>query len=172
MEAAAQLVIVLPSTYEFPVRLPRTIFFCRDRFESGRNMPGATFCHDMAFYLGPRQVGNGGGAGEGYFFRTDREASPHRGPLPDGNRDISRSGHERSDVAPLLEEIDRFEVIRTDQLHVAIAGCLLGKMVHLYPNSYFKNRAVYQSSLQGRYDRVVFHDRFDFPVDHGPALAP
>lgn len=38
--------------------------------------------------------------------------------------------------------------MRTDRLHVAIAGALLGKSVELHANSYFKNRAVYQFSLR------------------------
>jgi exopolysaccharide biosynthesis predicted pyruvyltransferase EpsI len=56
------------------------------------------------------------------------------------------------DVARLASEmfvtlIARYESIITDRLHVAIAGYLLGREVTLLPNSYFKNRAVYDFSL-------------------------
>jgi exopolysaccharide biosynthesis predicted pyruvyltransferase EpsI len=46
-----------------------------------------------------------------------------------------------------LRTVDHFATIRTDRLHVAVAGVLLGKRVEIYPNSYFKNRAMYEFSL-------------------------
>ncbi len=55
----------------------------------------------------------------------------------------------------LLRAVGRFEAIRTDRLHVAIAGAVLGKAVVLYPGSYFKNRAVYDLSLHS-YPNVRF----------------
>ncbi len=64
-------IIVLPSTYEQCFSIPNTLFFCRDRFESKKNMPSATFCHDMAFYLGKQELPASNGCGKGYFFRTD-----------------------------------------------------------------------------------------------------
>ena len=47
----------------------------------------------------------------------------------------------------LLRAINRFDLIRTDRLHTGIAGALLGKQVEIYPNSYYKNAAVYDFSL-------------------------
>jgi exopolysaccharide biosynthesis predicted pyruvyltransferase EpsI len=57
------------------------------------------------------------------------------------------------DVARLAAEmfvtiIGRHRNILTDRLHVAIAGYLMDRNVTLLPNSYFKNRAVYASSLE------------------------
>jgi hypothetical protein len=43
----------------------------------------------------------------------------------------------------------------TDRLHIAIAGALLGLEVELHPNSYYKNRAVYDYSLR-RFSNVRF----------------
>ncbi|MFN6944236.1 MAG: glycosyltransferase [Cytophagaceae bacterium] len=43
--------------------------------------------------------------------------------------------------------ISQHNVIRTNRLHVAIAGALMDKKVEFYPNSYFKNEAVYSFSL-------------------------
>jgi len=37
----------------------------------------------------------------------------------------------------------------TNRLHSAIVSCLLGKKVTLLPNSYHKNRAVWEYSLSG-----------------------
>jgi hypothetical protein len=118
-------------------------------------MPTALFCHDMSFYLGSFQAEPG--QGEGWFFRTDAE-SARDGRLPPGNQDISTRGDHRSDIYPFLAEIARSAVIHTDRLHVAIAACLLGREVHLYPGAYFKNRAVFHSSIQGYYDNVIFHE--------------
>ena len=39
-------------------------------------------------------------------------------------------------------------------LHLAIAGALLGKPVECYPNSYFKNEAVYHFSMKDRFPNV------------------
>jgi SAM-dependent methyltransferase len=55
----------------------------------------------------------------------------------------------------LLRAVDQFETIRTDRLHVAVAGVLLGKKVEIYPNSYFKNRAMYDFSFK-RYPGARF----------------
>ena len=54
-----------------------------------------------------------------------------------------------------LRAVDLFEAIRTDRLHVAVAGAILGKDVEIFPNSYFKNRAMYEFSLR-RYPNVRF----------------
>ena len=154
-------VIVLPSTYEFIYSIPGTNFFCRDLFESKQNMPDATFCHDMAFYIGKQFLGKGKGSGKGYFFRCDPE-SANKIKIPSNNNDISNKGNQLSNVSQFFDEINRFEVIFTDRLHVSIAACLLEKEVHLYPGSYFKNRAVYMSSMKYNFENIHFHDKFDF----------
>ena len=154
-------VIVLPSTYELNYSIPNTLFFCRDMFESKQNMPNATFCHDMAFYIGKQNSPKGNGNGKGYFFRTDKE-SANKIRIPSGNNDISLKGNHFSEITTFFEEINRFSVIYTDRLHVAIAACLLEKEVHLYAGSYFKNRAVYMSSMKDNFDNVYFHEEFDF----------
>ena len=155
-------VIILPSSYELSLDFPNTLFFARDRFESSRTMPQALFCHDMVFYLEnalPALPG-GNGRGKGYFFRTDLESSG-RINIPAENVDLSRKGNHLSDALPFFAEINKFSAIYTDRLHVAIAGCLLNKEVHIYPGGYFKNRAVYLSSIKGRFDNVHFHQDFD-----------
>lgn len=154
-------VIVLPSSYELQPRFENTTYFSRDRFESVENVPGSIFCHDMAFYLGRDFYPKKPGRGEGYFFRTDPE-SANRIAIPKGNRDISRKGKERSRIEGFFRRINRYEKIFTDRLHVSIAGALLGKEVHLYPGAYFKNLAVLNSSMIGRYEKVFFHDDFQF----------
>ncbi len=144
--------IVLPSTYELRNVYfdgSKDTYFARDFLESTRNNTNAIFCHDMALFLRfdsirykvlkDRDVG--------YFFRTDKEASGHL-TLPPGNRDISREGTWQKEATPFLREVGRFNEVHTDRLHVAIAGCLQGSHVTLYPGNYFKNEAVYRSSLE------------------------
>ncbi len=153
-------VIVLPSTYESVYTIPDTIFLTRDKFESKQNMPQSTFCHDMAFYIGDDFVSGKKGEGEGYFFRTDKE-SANQINFPLRNHDISLDGNHFSDISSFFESIDKFSTIYTDRLHVSIAAALLGKKVHLYPGSYFKNRAVYLSSLKDYFDNIIFHEDFE-----------
>lgn len=151
-------VIVLPSTYDANYSIPNTLFFRRDRFESKENMPQSLFCHDMAFFIGSDFVDHhGAGNGIGNFFRTDAESSATR-PLPASNVDISLDGHQRTDAAGFFSAINSYSVIHTDRLHVSIAGCLLGKEVHLYGGAYFKNRAVYLSSMRGFFENIHFHE--------------
>lgn len=148
-------IIVLPSTFERAYQLEHAAFFCRDRFESQEAMPEAVFCHDMAFFLGRQH--RAAGEGTGSFFRTDPESSG-RIEIPDGNCDLSCEGDHRTEIGPFFDRIAAFRVIRTDRLHVAIAACLLGRELHFYPGSYFKNRAVFLSSMEGRFEGVHFHE--------------
>ena len=115
----------------------------------------------MAFYIGKQNFSKENGNGKGYFFRTDKE-SANKIKIPSGNNDISLSGNHHSDITLLFEEINRFSVIHTDRLHVAISACLLEKEVHLYCGAYFKNRAVYMSSMKDNFDNLYFHEEFDF----------
>ncbi len=149
-------IIVLPSTYETSYSNPNTIFFCRDTNESQQNMPGAIFCHDMAFYIG-KSIRAKKGSGSGYFYRGDKESST-KIHIPSSNNDISLKGNHLSDPAGFFEEINKFSVIYTDRLHVAIAACLLEKETHLNIGSYFKSRAVYMSSMKNYFDNIYFHE--------------
>src|SRR5690606_35442984 len=47
--------------------------------------------------------------------------------------------------------INHFDTIETDRLHVAIAASLLGKRVLLKRGNYYKNEAVFEHSLKGRF---------------------
>lgn len=51
--------------------------------------------------------------------------------------------------------LNKFELVRTDRLHVCIAAALLGKNVEFFDNSYGKNRDVYEFSLRDRFPNVV-----------------
>jgi len=142
-------IIVLPSTYEMPFDIPEVIFFRRDEYESRLAMPDSTFCHDMAFFLGPlessqptRKLLN--------CFRTDVESAGLQALAAD-NVDLSLKGTTDSTVFEFLEAIASYSTIKTDRLHVSIAGSLLNREVFLYPGSYFKNLAIYKTSIENRF---------------------
>lgn len=105
-------------------------------------------------------VRNLGGGGELEAFRGDAEA----GARAPGRRNIDVSGvfalRDMSPAATLettwrtLAFLERFDLVRTDRLHVAILSALLGKRVDLHDNSYGKNRAVFEHSMRSRFPHV------------------
>ena len=156
--AANRNIFILPTTFQY-FGLPRDIpVFVRDRFESWEVVPQARFCHDMAFYLAlvppvqllaDRVTPN---RGLGLVFRTDNEARNHGLASLFGNVDISALGNTSSDPRKFLRFIDQFSIIATDRLHVAIGATLLGKRVLITEGSYFKIRAIFDSSINGIFD--------------------
>jgi exopolysaccharide biosynthesis predicted pyruvyltransferase EpsI len=148
-------VVVLPSTFELKIAFRKVDLFARDRFESLVNAPAARFCHDMAFCLRPQASASG--TGTGWFLRTDKERTGAL-PFPPENLDLSALGHHLTPVEPFFEAIARYAVVHTDRLHVAIATCLLGRELHLYPGAYFKNRALFRSSIEGQFPNTHFHE--------------
>ena len=140
-------ILVLPSTYEKPFDIKNVCFFRRDKFQSKEAMPGATFCHDMAFFLPRYKIApNCSTKEQSQFFRTDVESSNKITLTPD-NRDLSAEGTELDPIAPFFEALTEYKVINTDRLHVSIGASLLGLEVNLREGSYFKNQAIYKSSL-------------------------
>ncbi len=63
----------------------------------------------------------------------------------------------------LLALMSKFQEIRTNRLHLAIAGALLGKEVKFFENSYYKCEAVYEYSMKDRFPLVQWmgHQSFD-----------
>jgi exopolysaccharide biosynthesis predicted pyruvyltransferase EpsI len=95
-----------------------------------------------------------------HAFRTDFERTNIA--LPPDNRDVAdlfSLGIRNANVChittlQLLRYLDLFDEVRTNRLHVAIGAALLGKRVEFHPNSYFKNRAVFEFSLRDRFPLV------------------
>ena len=81
-------------------------------------------------------------------------------PIPRGNRDISAEGTESTPMAEFLEAIARFETVHTNRLHVSIAAAMMGRRVHLYANSYFKNKAIHETSLSAAFPNLSFHQEY------------
>lgn len=121
---------------------------------------------DLAFTIDPAGLAElKKGNGTGYFMRTDLE-STGMCAIPAGNLDVSMCWNGDFWIDPEFTEavcrsivlyLNRFETVVTDRLHVGIMGALCGKRVFLHPNDYYKNRAVYEHTLN-RYPNVTFMD--------------
>ncbi len=155
-----------PALYNEIVILPHTIFgeaqikilnnissnltvFCREKvsakFLEDKLTHGKIYLwHDCAFYNKFSPVSSGKGALN--VFRSDKESILHT--LPESNNDISYNGYATKSLSGLIDILQKYEQINTDRLHVAIGATLLGKQVRLFPNSYYKNKAVFDYSLK------------------------
>lgn len=102
----------------------------------------------------------GGEATTLHSFRIDGEQT--NAPLPPDNLDLSdrlKFGVLDAEMCRaasyyFLRYLDLFDEVSTNRLHIAIGAALLGKQVRLHPNSYFKNRAVYEFSLREQFPNV------------------
>ena len=151
-----QHTIVLPSTLMLQINSLDITFFCRDQYESKMYYPQSYFCHDMAFYIRDRiKSNNKVKHKDGYFFRMDKESAREL-KLPDTNIDLSHLGNEFTPITPFLHTIDEYETVHTDRLHVAIIACSLHKQVHFCKGSYFKNEAVFKSSMKDYFENVHY----------------
>jgi exopolysaccharide biosynthesis predicted pyruvyltransferase EpsI len=93
-------------------------------------------------------------------FRTDVEGTA--GDVPRSNIDLSEA-FAADDMSPAsslhatywtMSFVDRFEVVRTNRLHIGIMAAMLGKHVELFDNSYGKVRDVFNHSLHDRFPNV------------------
>lgn len=130
--------------------------FCRERvsaaFLAERLYKAKVYIwHDCAFYNVMAPVA--AGSGILYAFRCDKESV--RSDLPVGNIDLSYDGWAKKPLDTLVAAMVPFAEVHTDRLHLGILGALLGKQVRLFPNSYYKNQAVFDYSLS-RFSNVVF----------------
>ncbi|MFC1678206.1 polysaccharide pyruvyl transferase family protein [Patescibacteria group bacterium] len=162
-----------PSLYNEIIILPHTIFgkrqieilknvsskltvFCREKISASclTNKIGkgkVYLWHDCAFYNDfPHDCR---GKGDINIFRLDKESILKKHPAL--NKDISGKGYATKSLDEFVATIRPYQQINTDRLHVAICAVLLGKQVKLYPNLYYKNKAVFDYSLH-KYSNVEF----------------
>jgi len=71
-------------------------------------------------------------------------------------RALHTEAEARFTAGRFLRFLASFDTIHASRLHVAIAGALLGKAVHMYPNRFYKNQAVYEFSLKERFPNVIW----------------
>jgi len=142
----------------------RVTIFCRERvsfnFLKEKFTKGSVYIsHDCAFYNNLEKVPVGVGVLNA--FRVDKE-SIHEN-IPSNNLDVSYNGYATKPLDGLLDIFKKYHEIHTDRLHVAICGVLLGKEVRLYPNSYYKNKAVFEYSLQ-KFPNISFIEENNKPL--------
>jgi exopolysaccharide biosynthesis predicted pyruvyltransferase EpsI len=95
-------------------------------------------------------------------FRLDGEKTSV--DIPDNNYDISEiMAISTIDeyicsyiVSNLFYLLKKFELIRTNRLHIAISCALLGLKVEFYPNNYFKCEAIYRYSIENKFPNVIW----------------
>ncbi len=167
-----------PALYKEVVVLPHTIFgekqveilnnvsskltiFCREKisakFLEDKLIQAEIYLwHDCAFYNKFVQVPEGNRVMN--VFRSDIESLLNI--QPESNNDLSCNGYATKPLDELIEILQKCVQVNTDRLHIAIAATLLGKKVKLFPNSYYKNKAVFEYSLK-KFSNVNFIEDFN-----------
>ena len=138
----------------------KLIVFCRERvsakFLEDKLTHGEVYLwHDCAFYNQFPQVSFGEGALN--IFRSDKESI--LSTQPESNNDLSYNGYATKPLNELIGILQKYAQVNTDRLHIAIASTLLGKQVKLFPNSYYKNKAVFDYSLK-KFPNISFVEKF------------
>ncbi len=141
--AANVPLIVLPQTWGDKGTFEgASKIFVRDR-ESAAISGGGTLMPDMAFALKiPPHLNHCPVFPEGAFMRVDKEGTGYP------NINVCDPSAWTSDVVSFLTLASMYQVIHTNRLHFAIAGLLLNRDVVLYPNSYRKNRSMFDAWLR------------------------
>lgn len=130
--------------------------FCRERvsfeFVKQNFLKGNVYLwHDCAFYNKFPKSPDGSGILNA--FRQDKESILDS--VPPANNDLSYNGYATKPLSQLVNYLMKYKEINTDRLHLAICAALMGKKVNLFPNSYYKNKAMFDYSLC-LYDNVIF----------------
>ncbi len=168
-------IILLPHTVhgydELLLSAKNLTIICREK-TSYQNLSAIGFpserlllAHDMAFQLAKTEFQEYRCTGEGTAncFRTDQESSKVF-DIPKDNLDISLSWNgdlwHRPDFAKNVTHslacyLSAFETVQTDRLHIAILVAIMGKKVFLYPNNYYKIKAVFEYSIKDAYENVT-----------------
>ena len=158
LAASVANIILLPTSLALPRALRENVhLYRRDNSLSLEAFPASKFCHDMAFFLDIAVLPSAEQLWRLHAFRSDLERSSSARDIA-GSIDVSLLGNATHDVQPFFEIVNRFKEIHTDRLHVAIAGSLLQKKVHLYPGNYSKARDVWSASMRDYYPSVQFED--------------
>ena len=132
-----------------------------------RHPENAFLADDMAFHINNLEAYKSQPhIGTCNIFRLDVEKTNIK--IPKINKDISRDfikgqnclnpEHVAITTDNIFSYLCKFTEINTNRLHAAIAGALLGRKVNLYPNSYYKNKAVFDFSIKNKFKNVQFID--------------
>jgi exopolysaccharide biosynthesis predicted pyruvyltransferase EpsI len=138
------------------------IIFCRENksYNYVKNIikykENVFLSNDMAFYINLDNFKIIKGSGVSNNFRTDCEKTDIY--IPKNNNDLSvtlckynntmEPNVIKSVSFSIFNYLNKYEIINTNRLHIAIAGSLLHKKVNFYSNSYYKNEEVYNHSIK------------------------
>ncbi|BAN23942.1 polysaccharide pyruvyl transferase family protein [Caballeronia insecticola] len=157
--------------------------FCREKVShqlallNGANPAQTHLSHDLVFFLENDHFEKYFQAGKGVLraLRTDGEASGNMA-IPADSIDISLSWNGDIWTSPqfcahvtqaMAAFISPYATVQTDRLHVSVLSAFLQKDVYMMPNSYYKNRAVFEHSIHSRFPKVVFVNTMP-TVDNAP----
>lgn len=151
-----------------------TKIICREKqsysyvFNNIRNKKNVYLSKDTAFYIkNLEKYKNKSTKILCNCFRTDDEKTDIK--IPNDNFDLStikngiywKNDKELNMTADkLFTYLSNYKKIYTNRLHIAIAGHLLDKIVHFYPNNYYKNEAVYDYSLKND-SNIIFQKKYN-----------
>ena len=160
-------VVILPHTISgsrsmecLATYCPRATIFCRDL----KTFTAVSTCipfadvrlaHDCAFESGVNSFKKTSKINDEFLFAFRQDVESIYTQLPSTNRDLSKEGYAMSPIDDFVQVISSHKTIHTDRLHIAIVATMLDKDVYLYPNSYFKNNAVFKNSLS-RFANIKF----------------
>jgi exopolysaccharide biosynthesis predicted pyruvyltransferase EpsI len=174
------IVIVAPQSYYFKYTSFPALFkksrqeiylFCREKYSykllNSMSLPENVhilLSHDTTFYLSKEDFHARIGDYDLICLRTDSESKIFQNTRPRITVSDLKYSNGRIIVGD-ISLINQFEYfvnliensrkVITDRLHVAILAAILGKETVLLPNSYYKNRGVYEFSLK-EYPNVRF----------------
>ena len=135
--------IVLPQSWTGPDSIAADQFFAREH-GSLQLCPQAILAPDLALAFRSDEGLAPAREAEGWFFRKDAESL---GTPPNNIADpVSRA----RTAAEYIRLAADYSVIHTDRLHFAISAMIAQRQAVLYPNNYFKCRAIYDLWLRGR----------------------
>jgi exopolysaccharide biosynthesis predicted pyruvyltransferase EpsI len=135
-------IVILPQSICDPREdIPsRTVVFVRER-ESLKHFPGSILAPDMAFALTSTITVPDRVKRKGVFLRSDHESLFGS---PTGSDPINLA-HCWQEYVMLAAENEQ---VITDRLHFAIAALLVRRKVVILPNSYHKNRSMWDTWLK------------------------
>ena len=148
------------------------IIICREKMSYDyvyniiKNKNNVLLSKDMAFYINNiNKYKKIKGNGICNCFRQDCEKTSIS--IPSNNIDLSNklNKHRNTSNVDVINSVSlsvfnylsKFDTINTNRLHMAIAGSLLNKNVNFYSNSYYKNKAVFNYSIDNIFKKTIFH---------------
>ena len=146
--------VILPQSWTSEDNYSADEVYAREQYSINAFRPDAKLLPDLGLYWSPSDARFSAlpallhRQACGYFFRTDTEST---------GRTIAGSTDPASVCKTAVEYFNlagHYKVIHTDRLHFCVAALIAGTKVFFYPNSYFKNKAVYEAWLTGKHNCV------------------